>query len=128
MSQSLPDTVKHRNSRLPILTPQDPAFAFGNSFANALVGRTWLRAALTSQPMPIALVGLAIKLALINGTPVFVFVRVALRFLGVPLAIWIVCANELIDFGGAWNGAFVVTAFLFVIAFASDTEAGAGEQ
>jgi hypothetical protein len=100
-----------------------------SSFGSALVGRTWLRAALTSQPMPIALVGLAIKLALIIGTPVFPFARfLALRFLGVPLAIWIVCANELIDFGRAWNGAFVVSAFLFVIAFASDTEAGAGEQ
>jgi len=69
-----------------------------------------------------ALVGLAIKLALITGTPVFPFVRfVALRFLSVPLAIWIVCANELIDFGAAWNDAFVN-------AFASETEAGAGEQ
>src|SRR5262245_43928186 len=76
--------------------------------------------------MPMALVGLAIKLALITGTPVFPFVRfVALRFLSVPLAIWIVCANELLDFGAAWNDAFV--SFLNV-AFASETEAGAGEQ
>jgi hypothetical protein len=49
---------------------------------------------------------------------------VALRFLGVPLAIWIVCANELIDFGGAWNDLFVK----FLNAFASETEAGASEQ
>jgi hypothetical protein len=81
--------------------------------------------------MPIALVGLAIKLALVNGTPVFAFVRVALRFPGVPLAVWIICANRLIDFGGAWNVDLVVfvTAFLFVIvAFPSDTEVGAGDQ
>jgi hypothetical protein len=83
--------------------------------------------------MPIALVGLAIKLALINGTPVIPFVRfLALRFLGVPLAIWIVRANELIDFVAAWNDAFflfVNDAFLFlIVAFESDTEAGACEQ
>src|SRR5262245_13481922 len=76
--------------------------------------------------MPMALVGLAIKLTLITGTPVFPFVRfVALRFLSVPLAIWIVCANELIDFGTAWNDAFVK---FLNDAFASETEAGAGEQ
>jgi hypothetical protein len=74
--------------------------------------------------MPIALVGLTIKLTLINGTPVFPFVRfVALRFLGVPFAIWIVYANELIDFGAAWNLGVFLTG-----AFASDTEARAGEQ
>ena len=76
--------------------------------------------------MPMALVGLAIKLALITGTPVFPFVRfVALRFLSVPLAIWIVCANELIAFGGARDDAFVVVVTLLL---ASETEAGAGEQ
>src|SRR5262245_7799973 len=74
--------------------------------------------------MPMALVGLAIKLALVIGTPVFPFGRfVALRFLGVPLAIWIVCANELIDFVAAWNDAFV-----FAFTFVSETEAGADEQ
>ena len=76
--------------------------------------------------MPMALVGLAIKLTLITGTPVFPFVRFeALRFLSFPLAIWIVCANELIDFGAARNEAFVK--FLNA-AFASETEAGAGDQ
>jgi hypothetical protein len=80
---------------------------------------TWLRAALTCHAMPVALVSLAIKLALISGAPVSLFVRfVALKFLGVPLAIWIVCANELIGFCGAWNDVFVV--FLNG-AFASDT-------
>jgi len=63
-----------------------------------------------------ALVGLAIKLALINGTRVFPPVRfVAPRFLGLPLAIRIVPANDLISFGAAWNAG-------------SDAEAGAGEQ
>jgi hypothetical protein len=76
--------------------------------------------------MPVALIGLAIKLALINGTRVFLFVHcVALGFLGVPFAIWIVRANELIAFGAAWNLAFVAA---FAAALASDTEAGAGEQ
>ena len=54
--------------------------------------------------MPMALVGLAIKLALIIGTrvvPSFGFV--APRFIGVPFAIRIVRANDLIDFGAAWN-------------------------
>jgi hypothetical protein len=46
---------------------------------------------------------------------------VALRFLGVPLAIWIVCAYELIDFGGALN-------LFFVFAFPSQNEAGAADQ
>jgi hypothetical protein len=77
----------------------------------------WFRAALTSQPMPMTLVGLAIKLALMNGTRVFPSVRFdAPRFLGVPFAIRIVPANDLIGFGAAWN------------AFGSDSEAGAGEQ
>jgi hypothetical protein len=94
-----------------------------------LVRKTWLRAALASHAMPIALVGLAIKLALINGTPVIPFVRFfALRFLGVPSAIWIVRANELIDFVAAWNDAFLLfvnDAFLFlIVAFESDTQAG----
>src|SRR5262245_19031095 len=79
--------------------------------------------------MPMALVGFAIKLAVMLGTRVFPFVRfVALRFLGVPFAIWIVRANELIDFGGARNVAFVfLTLFAFVSASLS-ADAGAGEQ
>jgi hypothetical protein len=56
-----------------------------------------------------ALVGLAIKLALMNGTRVFPPVRfVAPGFLDFPLAIRIVPANDLIDFGAAWN-AFLAT-------------------
>src|SRR4029450_9371069 len=88
----------------------------------------------TRTPMPIALVGLAIKLALIIGTPVFPFARfLALRFLGVPLAIWIVCANELIDFGAAWNDGFgfageAFVSFVSFVSAVSETEAGAGDQ
>jgi hypothetical protein len=82
--------------------------------------------------MPIALVGLTIKLALINGTPVFPFACFfALRFLSVPLAIWIVLANKLIDFGGAWNDEFAVfgnASLLVMVALASNSEARAGEQ
>jgi hypothetical protein len=67
-----------------------------------------------------ALVSLAIKLAPKIGTPVFPsFGFLAPRFIGVPLAIRIVRANDLIDFVEAWNAGFV---------FASESEAGAGEQ
>ena len=62
-------------------------------------------------------VGLAIKLALMNGTRVFPSVRFdAPGFLSVPLAIGIVPANDLISFEGAWNP------------FGSEAAAGAGEQ
>ena len=55
--------------------------------------------------MPMALVGLAIKLALMSGTRVFPSVRfVAPRFLGVPSAIRIIPANDLIALVAAWNG------------------------
>src|SRR5262245_12046214 len=98
--------LPHRSTRrwglaFKVKTPRLRHFALG--------GRTWLRAALTSQPMPMALVGLAIKLALMLGTRVVPFVRiVALGFVGIPLAIWIVCANELIALGTAWNDASVI--------------------
>ena len=64
-----------------------------------------------------ALVGLAVKLALMSGTRVFPSVRfVAPGFLSFPLAIRIAPANDFIGFCAAWN------------AFGNDAEAGAGEQ
>jgi len=51
-----------------------------------------------------ALVGLAVKLALMSGTRVFPSVRfVAPGFLSFPLAIRIAPANDFIGFGAAWN-------------------------
>ena len=75
------------------------------------------RGAFVGQPMPMTPVGFAIKLAEMGRTRVIPSCRrSAPGFLHVPLAIWVVPANNFVGLVPAWN------------AFGSEAEAGTSKQ